>query len=540
MQYFTAKEDISSYIPGLFPGNTEFSNKIYYQLSPEELIKQSIENGEGVLSDSGALVIDTGEFTGRCPKDRFIVKNAVTADTINWNEFNQPVEEAIFKKLYSKMLQYFAGKILWVRDCYACALPEQQVAIRVINENACCNLFAYNMFLRPAKKKPAEIKIDWHLIQAPHFFADPSADGVPRKNFVIINFSEKIILIGGTQYTGEIKKAVFSVLNYLLPFEKNIVSMHCAANSGASGDTALFFGLSGTGKTTLSADNNRQLIGDDEHGWDDNSVFNLEGGCYAKTINLDPSKEPQIYNAIKLGAIVENVTFIEGSRTIDFSGSNITENTRASYPIDFIKNAVTPSAGRVPANIFFLTADAFGVLPPVSRLSREQAMYHFLSGYTAKIAGTENGIVEPKPTFSACFGAPFIPLHPTVYADLLGKKIKEHHVKVWMINTGWVGGSYKEGARIPLDYTRAIITAALTGSLDNIEYKVHKIFGTMVPQSCPNVPAGILNPEQAWNDKEAYNLMANRLASYFIKNFEKYAAGEGNEIVIASPVICRC
>ena len=521
----------------LFNLGLKSAENIFYQLSPEELISQSVAKGEGVLSDTGALVIDTGEFTGRSPKDRFIVKDAITIDTINWNEFNIPIDEKYFDLLYKKMMDFLSNKKLWIRDCYACASPEYRLNIRVINENPCCNLFVYNMFLRPEEKELNEIEIDWHLIQVPHFYADPKTDGVPHKNFVIVNFTKKIILIGGTQYTGEMKKAIFSILNYILPHDKKVLSMHCSANVGKNGDTAVFFGLSGTGKTTLSADPNRMLIGDDEHGWDNNSVFNFEGGCYAKTINLSKEEEPDIYDAIRYGAIVENVTFFEGTHTINYTSKKITENTRVSYPIDFINNALEPSIGKTPKNIFFLTADAYGILPPISKLTPGQAMYQFISGYTAKVAGTEAGVVEPKPTFSACFGAPFMPLHPAKYAEMLGKKIKEHKVNVWMVNTGWTGGGYGAGSRVKLEYTRAMITAALEGKLDNVSYRPHSIFGMMIPEECPGVPAEMLSAKFTWKDKDAYAKTAHTLARYFIKNFEKYKDGVSEEILAAAPRI---
>jgi phosphoenolpyruvate carboxykinase (ATP) len=511
------------------------AENIFYQLSPEELINQAVEKGEGVVSDTGALVIDTGEFTGRSPKDRFIVKDTLTASTINWNEFNLPIEEKYFDRLYQKMMDYLTDKKLWVRDCYACAHPDYRLKIRVVNENPCCSLFAYNMFLRPEEKELSNIKIDWHLIQVPHFFADPATDGIRQKNFVIINFTKKIILIGGTQYTGEMKKAIFSILNYILPHNKNVLSMHCSANMGNDGDTAIFFGLSGTGKTTLSADPNRKLIGDDEHGWTKDSVFNFEGGCYAKTIDLSEEKEPEIYNAIRTGALVENVTFIEGTNKIDYTSKKITENTRVSYPLNFISNALEPSVGKTPKNIFFLTADAYGILPPISKLSPGQAMYQFISGYTAKVAGTEAGVTEPKPTFSACFGAPFLPLHPTQYAEMLGKKMKEHQVNVWMVNTGWNGGGYGVGSRMKLEYTRAMITAALEGKLDHVKYHPHSVFGMMMPDECPGVPGEMLSAKFTWKDKDAYVATAHKLADFFIKNFEKYKDFATGEILAGAP-----
>ncbi|MEO6219008.1 MAG: phosphoenolpyruvate carboxykinase (ATP) [Ginsengibacter sp.] len=519
----------------LFNQCLKSAENIFYQLPPDELIKQAVEKGEGVLSDTSALVIDTGEFTGRSPEDKFIVKDAITNSTIDWNKFNLPIEEKYFDQLYNKMMEFLVNKELWIRDCYACAHPDYRLNIRVLNENPCCNLFAYNMFLRPNEKDLEEIEIDWHLIQVPHFFADPATDGTPHKNFVIVNFTKKIILIGGTQYTGEMKKGVFSILNYILPHDKGVLSMHCSANVGYKGDTAIFFGLSGTGKTTLSADPNRMLIGDDEHGWNDDSVFNFEGGCYAKTIDLSKEKEPDIYNAIKRGAIVENVTFIEGTNKIDFASKKITENTRVSYPLNYISNALEPSIGRTPKNIFFLTADAYGILPPISKLTPGQAMYHFISGYTAKVAGTEAGVKEPKPTFSACFGAPFLPLHPTKYAEMLGKKMKEHNVNIWMVNTGWNGGGYGVGSRMKLEYTRAMITAALEGKLDNVKYHPHSVFGMMMPEECPGVPSEMLSAKYTWKDKDAYVATANMLADYFVDNFKKYKNFASEEILAGAP-----
>ncbi|MEO8116303.1 MAG: phosphoenolpyruvate carboxykinase (ATP), partial [Bacteroidota bacterium] len=375
------------------------------------------------------------------------------------------------------------------------------------------------------------------IIQAPGFFADPSIDGTRQENFAIISFTHKMVLIGGTGYTGEIKKGIFSILNYILPFDKNVLSMHCSANMGEDGDVAIFFGLSGTGKTTLSADPARKLIGDDEHGWTDNSVFNFEGGCYAKCIDLSEDKEPEIYRAIRPGALLENIVFYEGTNEIDFTNKSITENTRVSYPLSFISNALEPSIGKLPKNIFLLTCDAYGVLPPVSKLSAGQAMYQFISGYTAKVAGTEAGVTEPKATFSACFGAPFLPLHPGFYAEMLGKKMNEHHVHVWMINTGWSGGGYGVGNRMKLGYTRAMITAVLNGELDNVENEMHPIFKMEMPKSCPGVPSELLNPRNTWSDKDEYDKKAHELATHFIKNFEKFKSGVSQEILDAAPVV---
>ncbi|MES1222133.1 MAG: phosphoenolpyruvate carboxykinase (ATP), partial [Bacteroidota bacterium] len=413
-------------------------NNIHYQLSPEELIEDSICMGEGLLSNSGALVINTGEFTGRSPKDKFIIKDEITRETVNWNDFNIPMNEKYFHIIRDKIQTWLASREdLWIRDCYACADERHRLNIRIINEKPWGNLFAYNMFLRPLEEELEDFAPEWTILCAPDLKLDPEECGIRQHNASVISFKHKTILIAGTGYTGEIKKGIFSVLNYVLPQYKNILSMHCSANMGEQGDTALFFGLSGTGKTTLSADPNRKLIGDDEHGWTADGVFNFEGGCYAKTIDLSKEKEPQIYNAIQPGALVENTSFFPDTNKIDFSSKTITENTRVSYPLNFISNALEPSVGNVPNNIFFLTCDAYGVLPPVSKLTPAQAMYQFISGYTAKIAGTEAGITEPKSTFSACFGAPFIPLHPGKYAAMLGDKIRKHNVNVWMINTGW-------------------------------------------------------------------------------------------------------
>jgi len=510
--------------------------EVYYQLDPEVLAEQAVNRGQGVLNDTGALCINTGEFTGRSPQDKFTVKDALTENSVHWNNFNIPVEEKYFFQLKEKMLNYLNEKEeIWVRDAYACADENYRLNIRVINENSWSNLFAYNMFLRPAEDELDNFKADWHIIQAPGFKADPKVDGTRQHNFAMVSFTHKTILIGGTGYTGEIKKGIFTILNYVLPHDKHVLSMHCSANMGKDGDVAIFFGLSGTGKTTLSADPNRKLIGDDEHGWTGNSVFNFEGGCYAKVIDLSEEKEPEIFRAIKPGALVENVTFIDGTNQIDFQSSKITENTRVSYPLNFISNAQEPSIGGLPKNIFFLTCDASGVFPPISKLTPRQSMYQFISGYTAKVAGTEAGVTEPKLTFSACFGAPFLPLHPGEYAEMLGKKMNEHNVNVWMVNTGWSGGPYGVGHRMKLGYTRAMITAALNGDLDKVEFEQHPVFGMMMPKSCPNVPDEILNPRNTWDDKAAYDVKAKDLAQQFIKNFEKYASGVNDEILAAAP-----
>jgi phosphoenolpyruvate carboxykinase (ATP) len=528
---------IESPIKALASLGLQHTKAVHYQLNPDQLSQQTLKRGEGMLNDTGALVIKTGEFTGRSPKDKFIVKDDITSDTVHWNDFNLPIEASYFDAMYDKLTQYLSGKEIWVRDCYACADPKFRLNIRVINENPWSNLFAYNMFLRPSEDQLEQFTADWHIIQAPSFKADPVVDGTRQHNFAMVSFTRKTILIGGSGYTGEMKKGIFTILNYILPHDKQVLSMHCSANMGKDGDTAIFFGLSGTGKTTLSADPHRSLIGDDEHGWTNDTIFNFEGGCYAKTIDLSEEKEPEIYHAIKPGALVENVTFFEGTNKIDFSSKAITENTRVSYPLSFISNALEPSIGKTPKNIFFLTADAYGILPPVSKLTPGQAMYQFISGYTAKVAGTEAGVTEPKSTFSACFGAPFLPLHPGFYAEMLGKKMKEHEVNVWMINTGWSGGPYGIGHRMKLPYTRAMITAALEGKLDQVEFEAHPVFGMLMPTSCPDVPAEILNPRNTWADKDSYDSKAKALGAEFINNFKKYASGVSEEILAAAPKI---
>ena len=513
------------------------NQKIHYQLFPEELIQQTLDRKEGRLSDTGALVISTGEFTGRSPDDKFIVKDVITENTVDWNNFNNAIEAKYFDQLHEKMIRFLSTKEVWVRDCYACADKTFQLNIRVVNENPWSNLFAYNMFIRPTAANLENFTSDWQILHAPGFKADPIADGTRNENFTMVSFTKKIILIGGSAYTGEMKKGIFSVLNFTLPNDKGVLSMHCSANIGKKGDTAIFFGLSGTGKTTLSADPERYLIGDDEHGWNQDTIFNFEGGCYAKTIDLTKEKEPEIYSAIKHGALVENVGFVEGTNIIDYTCKKMTQNTRVSYPLYFIGNSVKSATGKTPENIFFLTCDSYGILPPISRLSAGQAMYQFISGYTAKIAGTETGITEPKATFSACFGAPFLPLHPGKYAKMLGEKMMLNSVNVWMINTGWSGGAYGIGKRIKLSFTRAMISAALEGKLDDVEYIKDPIFGMMIPKHCDGVPSEILQPKNTWANTNEYDLKAKRLAQLFINNFEKYKNNVSAEIIAASPKI---
>jgi phosphoenolpyruvate carboxykinase (ATP) len=511
---------------------------INYQMSPEELHETAIERDMGKEASSGALAVNTGEFTGRSPKDRFIVKDNVTKDKVWWGDINIPFDSEKFDALYDKVIAYLDTKELYVRDSYACADADYRLKIRVINEYPWSNMFAYNMFLRPSEEELEDFDPEWTVVNAPGFMADPAMDGTRQHNFAILNFSRKIALIGGTGYTGEIKKGIFSALNFILPVYKNTLPMHCSANVGESGDTAIFFGLSGTGKTTLSTDPNRKLIGDDEHGWTpNNTVFNFEGGCYAKVIDLSKEKEPEIYGAIKKGAILENVV-MDSNGDVDFSDTSITQNTRVSYPIHHIDNIQWPSIGKNVKNIFFLTADAFGVLPPISKLTPAQAAYHFISGYTAKVAGTEAGVVEPQPSFSACFGAPFMPLHPAKYAEMLSKKMKESGVDVWLVNTGWTGGPYGVGTRMELKYTRAMISAALSGELGlyNYEkYHIHSVFGVAQPRECPGVPTKVLSPRATWNNDEAYYKTAFKLTNAFRENFKKFEEHASEEIRRGGP-----
>ncbi len=508
----------------------------YWNLSQPELIEEVLKSGEGVLTSTGALMCDTGKFTGRSPKDRFIVEDETTKDAVWWGNINQPFSPENFDKLYDKMVKFIVDKKVFVREAYAGADKTHRLRVRVINTMAWHNLFAYNMFLRPEDYKLKNFNPNFTILCVPEFLADPETDGTRQSNFAVINFTRRMILIGGTAYSGEMKKGIFSVLNFILPHDENVLSMHCSANMALNHtDTAIFFGLSGTGKTTLSADPKRLLIGDDEHGWASKNVFNFEGGCYAKVIDLSEEKEPDIYKAIGYGAILENTRFKEGSREVDYESGIVTENTRASYPIHYIRNSVEPSIGGTPKNIFFLTCDASGIIPPIQKLSKGQAMYHFISGYTSKVAGTEAGVTEPEPVFSACFGAPFLPLHPTKYAEMLGEKMNQHDVKVWLINTGWTGGSYGVGSRISLKYTRAMITAALNGQLDNVGYRTHSIFGTEIPTTCPDVPGEMLSPRETWKNDEAFYKKAKELARRFIDNFKKFEEFANNEIMAGGP-----
>lgn len=509
---------------------------VYWNLHTPALYEESISRGEGKISHRGPLVVETGRHTGRSPNDKFTVKEPSSEEHIWWGEVNKPFDETKFNELHVKMAAYLQGRDVFVQDCFAGADKKYRMPVRIITEHAPHSLFAHNMFIRATHDELIDHEPEFTVIQCPNFQAVPSQDNTISETFILVNFAQKLVLIGGTLYAGEIKKSIFTVMNYLLPF-KNVMPMHCSANYGPEGDTALFFGLSGTGKTTLSADSSRTLVGDDEHGWSDDSVFNFEGGCYAKVINLSPQAEPEIYQTTRMfGTLLENVIINEKTRLPNLDDGSLTANTRASYPIDYIPNAALDGKSKGhPKNILFLTADAFGVLPPISKLTSAQAMYHFISGYTAKVAGTERGVTEPQATFSACFGAPFMAQHPGVYAKLLGEKIDTHNAKCWLVNTGWTGGPYGEGTRMKIYYTRAMVNAALNGSLDRVEFVEDPTFGVQIPTSCPHVPKDVLMPRETWADKNAYDAQAKKLAQMFIENFKEFEDGVNDEIKAASP-----
>lgn len=515
------------------------SKAVHWNLSGERLQEITIQKDMGKETSNGTLAVNTGEFTGRSPQDRFLVKDDYTREKVWWGKINKPISPENFDHLYNRLTTYLNEQEIYIHDGYVGAHEDYRLNVRTITEYPWSNFFVKNMFLRLKEEELENFQEDWLVICAPGYIEkEPAKYGVRQGNFSILNFTRKIALIGGSGYTGEIKKGIFTALNLILPVEKNVLPMHCSANVGEKGDTSIFFGLSGTGKTTLSADPHRQLIGDDEHGWtEDDIIFNFEGGCYAKVIDLDKENEPDIYRAIRPGALLENVGFKNNSNEVDFTDSSITQNTRVSYPIDHISNIQQPSYATNPRNIFFLTADAFGVLPPVSKLTPGQAAYHFISGYTAKVAGTETGVNEPIPSFSACFGEPFMPLHPTVYAGMLSKKMTQSKVNVWLINTGWSGGPYGTGSRIKLKYTRAMIAAILEGKLENKEYNTDPIFGLHIPESCPNVPSELLNPINTWERKGDYIQKAIQLANSFHLNFEKFSQEATLEMLEGGPLI---
>ena len=513
------------------------AQKVFWNLTPAALYEESARRGEGWIAEHGPLVVHTGKHTGRSPNDKFVVREPSTEQDVWWGKVNKAIDPAQYDGLYTRMVEHIKGIDLFVQDVFVGADPQHCLPIRIINEFAWANLFSQNMFRRPKpEERSADFKPEFTVVCIPHFLANPAVDGTRSEVFIIVNFAKRQILIGGTHYGGEIKKSIFTIMNYLMP-RAGVLSMHCSANVGKAGDVALFFGLSGTGKTSLSADPARDLIGDDEHGWSDDGVFNFEGGCYAKVIRLSPTAEPQIYQTTRtFGTVLENVPIDPLTRAIDLDSEALTENTRSSYPLSQISNIVESGKAGHPSNVLFLAADAFGVLPPISRLTPAQAMYHFLSGYTAKVAGTEKGVTEPEATFSTCFGAPFLVWHPTVYANLLGKKIEKHQARVWLVNTGWSGGPYGIGSRMKIAYTRAMIYAALNGELDKVPYEKDPVFGVLVPTTCPNVPVEVLKPRNTWADKAAYDAQAHKLAQMFIKNFEQYADQAAAEVRAAGPI----
>ncbi len=510
---------------------------VYRNLSPAQLVEIALKRGEGQLSSTGALVVTTGKYTGRSPKDKFIVDTENIHNEIAWGKVNKPISRERFNALKDKVTKYLEDKDIFIFDGYAGADKKYTQKFRVINELASQNLFIHQLLIRPSKNELASYgDSDYTIICAPGFKCNPTVDGVNSEAAIIIDYEAKTILICGSKYSGEIKKSIFATMNYIM-VKNNVLPMHCSANMDLkTGETAIFFGLSGTGKTTLSADPNRKLIGDDEHGWSSEGIFNFEGGCYAKCINLTKEHEPQIYNAIKFGALVENVVMDPETRDIDFNDKSLTENTRAGYPIDYIENAKIPGVGGIPKVIIFLTADAFGVLPPISRLDKNSAMYHFVTGFTSKLAGTERGVTEPQPTFSTLFGEPFMPMDASVYAKMLGEKLEKYGTKVYLVNTGWSGGTASSNAkRIDLKYTRAMVTAALNGALEKSEYKHHEIFNVDYPLSCPDVPSEKLNPREMWDDKDAYDYQANELAKMFEQNFNTKYPNISHEIKDAGP-----
>ncbi|MGY5145673.1 MAG: phosphoenolpyruvate carboxykinase (ATP) [Candidatus Nitrosopumilus sp. metabat.KBP569_Feb_25m_nospike.7] len=506
-------------------------SKVHRNLSTDDMVAIAVERKEGVVNSTGSLSVNTGKYTGRSPDDRFLVYDDTTHDTVDWGKINHQFPSGKFEKLFEKMKDFVDNKELFVFDGFVGADPETRLPIRVINDHVWQNMFSSNLFIRPTTEELEKHEPEFTILCINDFLADPETDGTRTDVFILIDLTRKIVLIGGTEYAGEMKKSMFGIMNFLLP-DRNIFPMHCSANIGEKGDTALFFGLSGTGKTTLSADPNRKLIGDDEHGWSDNGTFNFEGGCYAKCINLSQEAEPEIWNAIKPGALLENVFL--NDNVPDYDNNSLTENTRVGYPLDFIPGAVIPSVGGNPRVIVFLTADALGVLPPVSRLTKEGAMYHFMSGYTSKLAGTERGIKEPKSVFSQCFGAPFMPRPASVYAKLLGEKITQHNTIVYLVNTGWSGGAYGVGKRIKIKYSRAMVTAAISGALDIVKYRHDDLLNLDIPTEVEGVPSEILDPKHTWIDKDSYDLSAKKLAQMFVENFRKFE-NVSDEIIEAGP-----
>ncbi len=539
--FYPMIEDLKATITGKFMSQLKeqgiTTSSVHRNLPVKSLVDIVLEKNEGILTSNDSLSVRTGKYTGRSPDDRYIVDDNETHTSVDWGKVNHPFPEDKFYKLYEKMKKQMDGKEIFVFDGFVGADPDNRLPIRIITDHAWQNLFVRQLFISPSAVELESHKPEFTLLAINDFKAIPEVDGTRTDAFIILNFTKKIVLIGATCYAGEIKKAMFSVMNYILP-PKGIFPMHCSANVGKNGDTALFFGLSGTGKTTLSADPNRMLIGDDEHGWSDKGIFNFEGGCYAKCINLNREAEPQIWEAIRFGSVLENVVIDKKTLAPDFNDGSLTENTRAAYPLDYIPGAIIPSVGGNPKAIVFLTADAFGVMPPIARLTKEGAMYHFMSGYTSKLAGTERGITEPRATFSECFGAPFMSRHASVYAKMLGEKITKHNTKVYLINTGWSGGPYGIGRRMNIKHTRMMVTAALTGALDIVKYRHDKVFNLDVPKTCPDVPSEVLNPRNTWAEKGGYDTSARKLAQMFVDNFKKFG-NTAEEICDAGPQISQ-
>ena len=520
---------------GLDANDIKNVNNVYWNLCTSKLYEEAIRRREGRLAHLGPLVVRTGQHTGRAPNDKFIVREPTSAGKVWWGKVNQTMDQDSFDTLYRRLLAYLQGKDLFIQDCFAGADPEYRIPIRVITETAWHSLFARNLFIQAKPEEFATHIPEFTVLNAPNFHADPDTDRTRSEVFIVVHFGKKLVLIGGTQYAGEIKKSVFTFMNYILPTQ-GVLSMHCSANSGSNNDAAIFFGLSGTGKTTLSADNSRILIGDDEHGWSDQGIFNFEGGCYAKVIRLSQTAEPEIYDTTRrFGTILENVGFDSETGRLNLDDDSLTENTRAAYPISHIKNATRTGIGVHPKNIILLTADAFGVIPPLARLSADEAQYHFLSGYTARVAGTEKGVTEPIATFSTCFGAPFLPLHPVIYAKLLGEKIARHGSRVWLVNTGWTGGIYGIGRRMPISHTRGMIDAILNDKLKDIPTRTDPFFGIQIPEFCPGVPEDVLDPKKTWADSIAYDEYARKLSGMFIENFRQFESEVPAEIVQAGP-----
>jgi phosphoenolpyruvate carboxykinase (ATP) len=532
-----AEPSAFSQIPDLTQHGLRDLGEVFYNLPKSVLYEHAIKRGEGVLSSHGALMCDTGRTTGRMPKDRFIIDQPSIHDDVDWNDINMPKSDADFEHMHKKVADYLTGKDVYVADAFCGGEKKYRIGVRVITEKPFQSIFTQNQFISfDQAEDPEDYNPDWVVIMCPNMKAIPEEDNCRTETFVLVNIEKQMILVVGSEYGGEIKKGIFSIMNFLMPIRHNVMSMHCSANIGKNGKSAIFFGLSGTGKTSLSADPERTLIGDDEHGWHDGGIFNYEGGCYAKVINLSAEGEPEIYNACHtFGTVIENVVYDEKTRVIDFDDDTKTPNTRCGYDLRIIENAARDMKGPIPSDVVFLTCDAFGVLPPISRMSKEQAMYHFLLGYTSKIAGTEVGIIEPQPTFSTCFGAPFMICHPSVYGNKLMERIEKHNCRVWLLNTGWTGGGFGVGSRINIKYSRAMLHAAMDGDLDNVETVIDPVFGLEIPKTCPNVPDETMTPWLGWSSKDDYDAVAKKLAGMFVDAFKKYEGNVSDDVKAAAP-----